>query len=58
MRTKQIAPAGVQSGMVLMIPKILLAVAAGGALGALSRFGLTIRVTRWAPVHFHGARSW
>jgi len=37
-----------------MIPKILLAVAAGGALGALSRFGLTVWVSRWAP----GAFPW
>lgn len=35
-----------------MIPKILLAVAAGGALGALSRLGLTNWVSRWAPGEF------
>ena len=31
------------------IPKILFAIAAGGAVGALARFGLSAWIGRWAP---------
>lgn len=34
------------------IPTILLCIAAGGAAGAVARFGLSLWVSRWAPMSF------
>jgi fluoride exporter len=35
-----------------MIARVLIAVAAGGAVGALARWGLSAWIGRWAPVSF------
>jgi fluoride exporter len=50
--TKQNVRERVQPVDMTQIPKILLAIAAGGALGALGRSGLSVWVGRWAPPTF------